>query len=68
MSRNQVDDRKEAIKKFRYGIWALTEFKSYISSVAPEAKNTHTDFSLENISVLENMMYGFVYASLYENL
>lgn len=40
MSRNQVDDRKEAIKKFRYGIWALTEFKNMISSVAPEVKNT----------------------------
>jgi hypothetical protein len=40
MSRNQLDDRKEAIKKFRFGIWALTELKNYITSVVAEVKNT----------------------------
>lgn len=58
MRNNTVEDKKEAIKKFRYGIWSLGELKNNITSVVPEVKNTHTDFSLENVSILENIMYG----------
>ncbi|KRX00694.1 hypothetical protein PPERSA_00921 [Pseudocohnilembus persalinus] len=67
-SLNTTDDKKEAIKKFRYGIWALDDLKNKMRQVDPKIKDSQKDFSLENISILENMMFGLIYVNLYENL
>lgn len=58
----ESDDQKQAIKRFRIGLWALKEVKILIANV--NAK--FSDLSLAHLNLLENLFLGLAYLTLYE--
>ncbi|KAL4457074.1 hypothetical protein ABPG74_014712 [Tetrahymena malaccensis] len=68
MSNGSSDGRKNAIKKYRYALWAIMELKRNLPSIIKDLKKPHLDFTVQNISTFENILYGLCYICLFFNL
>ena len=62
-------DKKIALRRFRFGIWAIKEIKTILPSInfnAMQKNQNLTDLTLQNLSVLESVFLGLSYFSLFE--
>jgi len=58
-----------ALRRFRFGIWAIKEIKTILPSInfhAMQKNQNMTDLTLQNLSVLESVFLGLSYFSLFE--
>lgn len=57
-----VEEKKQALKNLRYGLWAIREIKNFMGCFA-EILN---DLRIENLNILDNLLVGLSYLAIFE--